>query len=93
VVKVRAVRGLAREAGAQSAALSTGISLFMWIPQLIGCGIHMIMVWAAGTAGTNRAKRAPSGRGANTGSSALNGIGQTPVIASVIARYAASLAT
>ena len=47
VVTVRPVRGLTRGARAQGALESTEISLFMWIPHLMSCGIHMIMDLAA----------------------------------------------
>jgi len=62
VVAVRAVRGLARGARAQAAARSTVISLFMWIPQLMSCGIHMIMARAALPSGQTRTERARADR-------------------------------
>ena len=51
------------------------IFVFMWIPQLIGCGIHMIMVWATVRQGRGGAAVPGSGAAGTTGTERARGRG------------------
>ena len=76
---MRAERGLARSARARGTARSRVISLFMWFPQQISCGNHMIKVRAAVPAGQIRTERArPVGGEAGGGAVPRAGGGAVP---------------